>query len=96
MELIALRKSDGSATGHIKGEDDCLSKWQDILWQMQEEGVPTSIKALAIDGRDIMEAMGSDPSPQIGKIKKRLYDHVVLHPEDNTHEKLLRLLKGIS
>lgn len=82
MELIALRKSDG----------DGLSKWQDILMQMQEEGVPTSIAALAIDGRDIMEAMGSDSSPQIGKIKKRLYDHVVLHPEDNTREKLLRLL----
>ena len=82
MELIALRKSDG----------DDLSKWQDILWQMKQEGVPTSIAALAIDGRDIMEAIRSDPSPQIGKIKKRLYEHVILHPEDNTREKLLRLL----
>ena len=49
-----------------------------------------SLKTLAVNGRDLIEA-GFSPGRQMGETLSRLLDHVLENPEDNQKEILLRL-----
>jgi tRNA nucleotidyltransferase (CCA-adding enzyme) len=47
-----------------------------------------SLCDLAVTGRDLI-ALGHSPCSELGETLKKLLDHVLTHPEDNSRDKLL-------
>ena len=50
------------------------------------------MRTLALDGRAVMERLGSGPGPHVGRALAHLARHVEAHPEDNEPERLARVL----
>ena len=55
------------------------------------EKQPLTLHDLAVNGDDLI-ALGIVPGPELGAVLQKLLDHVLEVPEDNTKEKLLRML----
>lgn len=55
---------------------------------------PLSTKALALDGKAIMAALGTGPSPLVGQATRYLFDLVLEDPARNTPEGLKQALAG--
>ncbi len=55
---------------------------------------PLSARALALDGKAIMQALGVPPSPIVGVATRFLLERVIDEPSLNTRDALLALLKG--
>jgi tRNA nucleotidyltransferase (CCA-adding enzyme) len=55
---------------------------------------PLSAKDLALNGADIMKALGVGPSPAVGEATRFLLDRVLERPELNTPEQLRELLRA--
>ena len=54
---------------------------------------PLAAKDLALNGAEIMEALGVGPSPAVGEATRFLLDHVLERPDLNTPEQLRELLR---
>jgi hypothetical protein len=50
-----------------------------------------TLRDLAVDGRDIMQALGLSPGPQIGVLLSQLLESVLEDPELNDRERLLEI-----
>ena len=57
-----------------------------------ESGECYSLKKLAVTGSDLI-GLGYAPGRELGEILKKLLDHVISRPEDNTRETLLLIAK---
>ena len=58
------------------------------------DGDCVSLKELAVKGRDLLEA-GVERGPMVGKILDHLFDLVLLHPEKNDRELLLKEVRRL-
>ncbi len=67
-----------------------------ILERMEKENVPWSEDALDCTGKDIMAWLDLAPSPRVGVIKKRLFEHCVRYPKDNKKDTLKNLVGGMN
>jgi tRNA nucleotidyltransferase (CCA-adding enzyme) len=54
---------------------------------------PLAAKDLALNGAEIMKALGVGPSPAVGEATRFLLDHVLERPDLNTPEQLRELLR---
>lgn len=63
-----------------------------ILHEITTSGECLSIRELSVSGTDIIETGISD-GREVGQKLCELLDHVLEHPEDNTKEKLLAMIK---
>jgi len=54
---------------------------------------PLSARELALNGHQIMQALGVGPSPHVGRATRFLVDQVLDHPDRNTAEGISELLK---
>ncbi|MFH1481632.1 MAG: CCA tRNA nucleotidyltransferase [Pseudomonadota bacterium] len=93
-DLLCLRRADIHA--HGKGHERRLS----LLSELQERidaltGKERVVRAgdLAIDGNKVMEMLGLNPGPEVGRVLEALMERVMEHPEWNTEERLVALLK---
>nr|MBO2476334.1 tRNA cytidylyltransferase [Bacillota bacterium] len=68
-----------------------LDRWAE---RVLAAGAALSPGELAVDGTDIQQAGGVPPGPQVGALLTRLWEHVLEHPEDNTRDRLLTLIKA--
>ena len=59
------------------------------------DGDCVSLKELAVKGRDLLEA-GVERGPMVGEILNHLFDLVLLHPEKNDRELLLKEVRRFS
>ena len=59
------------------------------------DGDCVSLKDLAVKGRDLLEA-GVERGPMVGEILNHLFDLVLLHPEKNDRELLLKEVRRFS
>lgn len=57
---------------------------------------PTKTSHLAINGRDVMQALGLEPGPEVGVKMAALLELVTDNPEKNTREALLHHLRELS
>jgi tRNA nucleotidyltransferase (CCA-adding enzyme) len=55
--------------------------------------VPLETRDLALDGRAILDVLGSGPGPHVGEALRHLLDLVLAHPEENTPERLTASLR---
>jgi len=102
--------ADNSAIKHLLSKNDtetvrCIAAVSDMFGvgdtftlehtdEIISSGECYSLETLAVSGRDLMEK-GYKPGLEIGEILKKMLDHVIKHPHDNTKEKLFGLLSSI-
>ncbi len=88
--LLQVKRADTMAQSEYKRQEklDALEKWQQLYEQIQAEGQCVSMKTLAINGRDLMEA-GIPSGPGMGEILKAALEMVLEYPERNDREYLL-------
>jgi len=69
---------------------------QEPFWlqEMLEDCCPFDLKQVNISGKDLMALCGG-PSPRIGILKNRLFDHCILFPQDNQTDILIRLAQDM-
>lgn len=90
-KLLAVKQADFSGCKDDLSICPTAIKWRKILEKMQEEHAPTSLKQLAINGKDLQNA--GFPSHDLSKLLQRLLLHTACLPSDNTKPKLLQLAR---
>ncbi len=90
--LLKVKQADFSACTDDLSTAPTCARWRALLAQMKEEGVPFSLKELAINGKDLENA--GVPKIRISEILNALFLHVAVLPSDNRKEILLKLALG--
>lgn len=91
-DLLNLRQADHMGKGNDAATAGMVNRMRGLV--NQEAGnAAMGVQDLAISGRDVMKALNAPPGPEIGQKMKTLLDYVIEHPELNTREQLLNLLK---
>ena len=83
---MLLKQADFSACKDDVSLAPTCKKWHSILDKMQAEGVPFTLKQLAINGKDLLNA--GVPAPQIARVLHALLEHTAIYPHDNKKNKL--------
>ncbi|MGN0342404.1 MAG: CCA tRNA nucleotidyltransferase [Roseburia sp.] len=89
-DIFELKYADIMAQSEYHREEKltALREYRRIYTEIMEQGECISLKTLAVDGRDLMEA-GVPAGKQIGKILNALLALVIDDPSKNTKEYLL-------
>jgi tRNA nucleotidyltransferase (CCA-adding enzyme) len=93
-DLLLIRQADASGKhGNDMNEYDtqALANAEALLRKVIDNEAATSIKDLAVNGKDLMDA-GMKPGPEIGRVLKEMLERVIDNPELNTRESLLAML----
>ena len=91
--LLALKQADFSACTDDTSVAPTCQKWNALLEKMHKENVPFSLKSLAVNGNDLIEA-GVEKT-KIAAVLNGLLMHVAVCPCDNEKTRLLKLARGI-
>jgi len=93
--LFALRRADNIGSGARSPRMYAL----EALWERVQEEIRTasafSLRDLAIDGKDVMQALGIPQGPEVGRILSELFELVTDDPTLNTRERLLELTREV-
>ncbi len=91
--LLAFRKADILAHGLNDEKMDRFLDLQERIEGLRDRGLALKTRDLAIDGRNVMEILGLSEGREVGRVLEQLVDSVTDHPELNTKEELIGLLK---
>ena len=94
-DLFALRRADNIGSG---ARSPRMYALEDLWTRVQEEihrSTAFSPRDLAIDGTDVMAALGIPPGPAVGKIIAALFERVLDDPDVNTRESLLAIAREL-
>jgi tRNA nucleotidyltransferase (CCA-adding enzyme) len=94
-DLLALREADNAGSGLARNADD-LDGLRARIEAELASGAILDRSALAIDGGDLIEALGVPPGPELGRLIGRLFERVVEDPGLNTRERLLDLARDLA
>ena len=94
-DLFLLREADniGSGRGPDAGR---LDEFRRRVGAQLESGAALDLKGLAVDGTDLMQALGWEPGPAIGETLQRLLERVIGDPTLNTRERLLAVARSMA
>ncbi|MDR2019601.1 MAG: HD domain-containing protein [Treponema sp.] len=93
-DLCDLRRADAYAVAGLEPAADFLMPMINRVEAVLAGGRALSLKNLAVDGKDLMEA-GIGPGKTMGIILRELLEAVVEDPELNTRKKLLEIAGNI-
>jgi putative nucleotidyltransferase with HDIG domain len=94
-ELFLLREADNIGSGHAP-EHGGLTEFRARLSAELAAGVPLDLDGLAVDGSDVMAALGIAPGPLVGRVLERLLDRVIGDPSLNRPDRLLALAREVA
>lgn len=86
-DLMAVRIGDRLGSGVPKGKPYKLRHLEYMIEKVSKD--PLSVKMLALNGKDLMEALHLAPSPKIGMLLDVLLGEVIEDPKQNTRALLL-------
>jgi len=88
--LFPVKRADVAGQSDYMRQEklDTIRDWENMYYRILEQKQCVSLKTLAVNGKDLMEA-GVAPGPQLGKVLQELLDYVLEDPERNTREELL-------
>lgn len=86
-DLLLLKQADFSACKDDLSEAPCVTKWKKIILNMQAEGVPFTLKQLAVRGNELIDA-GISPD-QTAKTLKFLLEQAAMGCVGNDRQKLV-------
>jgi tRNA nucleotidyltransferase (CCA-adding enzyme) len=88
--------ADVKARGRqVKSSIKLLEELKKRVYDMEKKKTALDINQLAVNGHDVMQIRGIPPSPEVGKILKRLLEMVIERPELNKRETLLKLIEEV-
>jgi tRNA nucleotidyltransferase (CCA-adding enzyme) len=87
FDLLLLKQADFSACKDNLSKAPCVEKWENLYKQMRAEGVPFTLKELAVHGDDLIAA-GVSPE-KVGATLEVLLDECALSGRLNDHQRLL-------
>ncbi len=90
-DLVLLRISDRKGSGAKTTSWRFLELQKRIGEQLYE---PMEINDMAVNGKDVMEVLGVNPGPIIGKVLKDLFEEVIEDTSKNQREYLLEKIKA--
>jgi tRNA nucleotidyltransferase/poly(A) polymerase len=94
VELETLADQAGADSGAIEQARSSLEALRQAIRRVDELARRARIRAsLAMDGREVMAALGCDPGPEIGAALRYLTKQVEQDPSSNTRETLLLCLR---
>lgn len=91
-EILYFSKAVYEASGDDRGIEICLSA-EKVIRDIIEKGQCTSLKDLAVNGKDLIDA-GVEPGKDVGNVLDKLMERVLIDPSLNEKQKLLSLLKN--
>jgi tRNA nucleotidyltransferase (CCA-adding enzyme) len=92
-DLFALRIADARATRTREPELKGLAALEARIAAVAAQRPALSVKALALDGTDVMRLLALPPGPRIGQTLDRLLERVLDDPALNTREALTALVR---
>jgi tRNA nucleotidyltransferase/poly(A) polymerase len=94
VELEILATQPGADRGAISRARDTLDALREAIRRVDALARRRQVRAsLALDGREVMRALGCGPGREVGAALRVLTEQVERDPSCNTREKLLRCLK---
>jgi tRNA nucleotidyltransferase (CCA-adding enzyme) len=94
-DLFAVREGDVIGRGRGEDPETELAELRTRVKKVLSEDQALSTADLAIDGRDVMTALGIPPGRIIGDILKALLERVIEDPGLNERESLLALVREL-
>ena len=94
-DLFLLREDDTVGSGR-EPRAGALDELRARAAAELAAGSAFDLHGLAIDGRDLMEALDWEPGPIVGQTLRRLLDRVIGDPNLNTRERLLAIARSIA
>ena len=88
-DLLLLKQADYSACKDDLSKAPCVEKWEGIISKMQKEGVPFTLKQLAVRGDELIAA--GIAKENAGKALEFLLGECALDARANVKEKLIKL-----
>ncbi|WKZ31369.1 MAG: HD domain-containing protein [Candidatus Dojkabacteria bacterium] len=88
-DLFALRIADASSNPMSAFNPDEIAELQLRISEVREKDMALKISDLEITGHDLMEQLGVEKGPQLGKILNHLLERVLDDPILNTKEALI-------
>lgn len=96
-DLYELNRADVLGKGRDASEDlDHLAALKQRVAALMAAGAAMSARDLAVNGHDLMEAVGMKPGPGLGKVLAALLDEVIENPELNQREPLLERARQLA
>ena len=83
------------AHGWGRGFEKDLELFGERIEAARRQSPPFSISDLAVNGSDIMNILGLQSGPKVGKILNQLLEVVIERPEHNQKDKLIEILKDM-
>jgi tRNA nucleotidyltransferase/poly(A) polymerase len=87
-ELLRLREADNLGSGLPAGAG-AVEELRDRIEGQLAASPPLSLADLAVDGDDLLAALGRPPGPWLGALLARLLESVIADPSRNTPAQLL-------
>ena len=91
-DLFLLREADNVGSGLAAGAGD-LPELRHRVAKQLDAGVALDLRALAVDGRDLMAVLDLPPGPLLGRLLDGLLDRVIADPSLNDRDVLLSLAR---
>ena len=93
-QMISIREADIVGCGYDP-PGFRYARWRTLYDRMLEDGTPFSVSELAVNGADVMAALGLCEGAAVGRVLNRLFLHCARRPNDNVRERLLRMMRGM-
>lgn len=92
--LLPVKRADMEAQSSYQKEEKQkkLKAWEECCQRIQEQQQCVTLKDLAVTGSDLIDH-GMAPGRELGETLQQMLDTVLDHPEYNTKEYLLSLIK---
>lgn len=94
-DLFLLREADNVGSGNPP-DAGRLTEFEGRVAAQLASGAALDLKALAIDGSDLMTEFGWKPGPIVGRTLQRLLDRVIGDPTLNTRDRLLAVARSMA
>lgn len=95
-DLYEIARADTIGKGlPAEQEFERIAKLRERVAAVLSAGDALTVKALAINGNDLMRELGIKPGRHLGQILDQLLEHVIEFPTDNTREVLLGKARGM-
>ena len=88
-KLLLIKQADFSGCKDDTSIAPTCERWNLLLQKMQAENVAFTLKQLAVNGNDLLNA--GLPAPHLSTILHKLLLHVAVNPKDNEKGKLIKL-----
>jgi tRNA nucleotidyltransferase (CCA-adding enzyme) len=91
-DLILLREADIAARGVASDDGAMLGELRERIDAVVARREALTVQDLAVQGEDVMRALGTGPGPEVGRALNALLERVLEDPGLNDRERLLALL----